>query len=75
MLNQRQILHMATPALRDSILQHLTYSFGKDPDHAYIEDWRMALSFAVRDRQQRGGVVVRDMWCARSRRAVGGDPF
>ena len=41
---------MTTPSFRESILRHLTYSFGKDPDHAILEDWRMALSFGVRDR-------------------------
>ncbi|MHA6344846.1 glycogen/starch/alpha-glucan phosphorylase [Roseivivax sp. CAU 1761] len=33
-----------------ALLAHLRYSFGKTPDAAQIEDWRMALSFAVRDR-------------------------
>ncbi|MBN9886539.1 glycogen/starch/alpha-glucan phosphorylase [Salipiger abyssi] len=44
------MLQMKTPPLRDAILRHLTYSFGKDPEHAILEDWRMALSYAVRDR-------------------------
>ncbi|GGG60828.1 alpha-1,4 glucan phosphorylase [Salipiger pallidus] len=44
------MIHTKTTPLRDSILRHLTYSFGKDPEHAILEDWRMALSFAVRDR-------------------------
>ncbi|QRZ14969.1 glycogen/starch/alpha-glucan phosphorylase [Paracoccus methylovorus] len=35
---------------RDAILWHLTYTLGKDPDHAQILDWRLALSHAVRDR-------------------------
>ena len=35
---------------RTGILRHLTYSLGKDPEHATIFDWRMALSYAVRDR-------------------------
>ncbi|NDV99309.1 glycogen/starch/alpha-glucan phosphorylase [Salipiger sp. PrR002] len=39
-----------TASLRESVLQHLRYSFGKDPEHAILEDWRMALSYAVRDR-------------------------
>lgn len=37
-------------ALRDAILHHLTFSMGKDADHASVYDWRMALSFAIRDR-------------------------
>ncbi|MBU2962238.1 glycogen/starch/alpha-glucan phosphorylase [Citreicella sp. C3M06] len=44
------MLQLSTPSLRDSIVRHLTYSFGKDPEHAILEDWRMALSYAVRDR-------------------------
>ncbi|WP_353472165.1 glycogen/starch/alpha-glucan phosphorylase [Salipiger sp. H15] len=39
-----------TASLRESIIQHLRYSFGKDPEHAILEDWRMALSYAVRDK-------------------------
>src|SRR6056297_3248643 len=37
-------------SLRDDMLRHLNYSFGKDPAHAQLRDWRMALSLAVRDR-------------------------
>ncbi len=42
----------ATPAapLRDTILTHLRYTMGKDPDHATAQDWRLALSHALRDR-------------------------
>ncbi|MFV0410848.1 MAG: glycogen/starch/alpha-glucan phosphorylase [Paracoccus sp. (in: a-proteobacteria)] len=36
--------------LAQSILDHLTYSIGKDTAHASIHDWRVALSLAVRDR-------------------------
>lgn len=36
--------------LRQSVLHHLTYTLGKDAGHAQIYDWRMALSFATRDR-------------------------
>ena len=36
--------------LQEAILRHLTYTIGKDPGHATIHDWRLALSFAVRDR-------------------------
>ncbi|SEL35870.1 starch phosphorylase [Roseivivax marinus] len=36
--------------LRDAILSHLAYSFGKTPETAQTQDWRMALSYAVRDR-------------------------
>ncbi len=37
-------------ALRASILRHLTFTLGKDADHASRYDWRMATSFALRDR-------------------------
>jgi starch phosphorylase len=36
--------------LSDSILSHLAYGLGVDPDNASIHDWRAALSLAVRDR-------------------------
>ena len=36
--------------LADAILVHLKYAFGKDAEHATLTDWRMALSFAIRDR-------------------------
>ncbi|MBN9046070.1 MAG: glycogen/starch/alpha-glucan phosphorylase [Rhizobiales bacterium] len=41
---------MRSTGFREAILQHLTYTLGKDPAHAQIFDWRMALSYAVRDR-------------------------
>ncbi|PFG63316.1 starch phosphorylase [Thioclava sp. ES.031] len=36
--------------VREEILHHITFSMGKDPDHASVYDWRMALSLAIRDR-------------------------
>ncbi len=36
--------------LKDQIIGHLRYRIGKDPEHATVYDWRMALSFATRDR-------------------------
>ncbi len=36
--------------LKSDILRHLTYTLGKDADHASTYDWRMALSYAIRDR-------------------------
>ena len=36
--------------LRADVLRHLTYTLGKDAPHASPYDWRMALSYAVRDR-------------------------
>ncbi|SIP86321.1 starch phosphorylase [Paracoccus thiocyanatus] len=52
--------------IRDAILWHLTYTLGKDPDHAQLFDWRLALSHAVRDR-----IVDRWMESARATRRAG----
>lgn len=51
---------MTHPALKDDILRHLSYSVGKDADHATVYDWRLALSAAVRDR-------IVDSWFAATR--------
>ena len=51
---------------RDAILWHLTYTLGKDPDHAQVFDWRMALSYAVRDR-------IVDRWMAATRETYRAD--
>tara|TARA_R110002051_G_scaffold70726_7_gene127298 strand:- start:38696 stop:41098 length:2403 start_codon:yes stop_codon:yes gene_type:complete len=48
-------------ALRDSIHRHLTYTLGKDKPHASIYDWRMAVSYSVRD-------LIVDSWFAATRR-------
>ncbi|NVK46854.1 MAG: glycogen/starch/alpha-glucan phosphorylase [Rhodobacteraceae bacterium] len=50
-----------TPNFRDALLQHLTYTMGKDPEHAQFFDWRMALSHAIRDR-------IVDTWVASTRK-------
>ncbi|PZX17539.1 starch phosphorylase [Palleronia aestuarii] len=52
----------ATNGFRDDILRHLKYSLGKDEAHAQRTDWRLALSFAVRDR-------IVDPWFASTRTA------
>ncbi|SFJ07448.1 glycogen/starch/alpha-glucan phosphorylase [Celeribacter neptunius] len=49
-----------TSDFRESLLQHLTYTMGKDPEHAQFFDWRMALSHAIRDR-------IVDHWVASTR--------
>ncbi len=36
--------------LQADILRHLKFDTGKDPAHATLRDWRMALSLAIRDR-------------------------
>jgi starch phosphorylase len=43
-------LDLTKDTLRRDILRHLTYTLGKDAGHASHYDWRMALSFAIRDR-------------------------
>ena len=47
--------------LQADILRHLTFTLGKDAPHASVYDWRMALSFAIRDR-------IVDPWFASTRR-------
>ena len=47
--------------LQNDVLRHLTATMGKDVPHATVYDWRMALSYAVRDR-------VMDPWFASTRR-------
>lgn len=55
--------HMpSSDALRDAIVHHLTYTMGKDASHATIFDWRMALSYSLRDR-------IVDPWFAATRRS------
>jgi starch phosphorylase len=48
-------------ALRADIVRHLTFTMGKDAAHASAYDWRMALSFALRDR-------IVEPWFAATRR-------
>ncbi len=54
-------LDLTKDTLRRDILRHLTYTLGKDAGHASHYDWRMALSFAIRDR-------IVDPWFASTRR-------
>ena len=44
------VTDLTTEGLKADILRHLTFTLGKDADHASLYDWRMALSFAIRDR-------------------------
>ncbi|HHS94904.1 MAG TPA: glycogen/starch/alpha-glucan phosphorylase [Rhodobacterales bacterium] len=37
-------------SFRDDILRHLKYTVGKDQGHASTYDWRLALSYALRER-------------------------
>jgi len=41
---------LTAAAFRDAILRHLAYELGTDVDHATLQDWRIAVSLAVRDR-------------------------
>jgi starch phosphorylase len=47
--------------LQADVLRHLTFTLGKDVPNASPYDWRMALSFAIRDR-------IVDPWFASTRR-------
>ena len=53
-------------AMRQTILEWLVYSVGKDPAHATEQDWFTALALAVRDR-------LVDQWMATSRDAYAQD--
>ncbi len=53
---------MTVTTLRDDTLDHLKYRLGKDARHATTQDWRIALSHAVRDR-------VVECWFASTRSA------
>ena len=48
-------------ALRADVLRHLTFTLGKDAEHAALYDWRMAFSFTLRDR-------IVEPWFAATRR-------
>ncbi|MFE3835733.1 glycogen/starch/alpha-glucan phosphorylase [Pseudogemmobacter sonorensis] len=55
-------LSLTTPsALKSDILRHLTFTLGKDRPNASLYDWRMALSYAIRDR-------IVEPWFASTRR-------
>lgn len=51
--------------LQGDISRHLRLSIGKDPAHASLRDWRMALSLALRDR-------VVEPWFASTRKTYDG---
>ena len=54
-------LSLTPSTLGHDVLRHLTFTLGKDADHASAYDWRMALSFAIRDR-------IVEPWFASTRR-------
>jgi len=43
-------LSLTPNLLQADIARHLTFTLGKDAPNASVDDWRMALSFAIRDR-------------------------
>ncbi len=62
---------MSAPALTAAELQaaiktHLTFTLGKDEVHASVYDWRMALSFALRDQ-------IVEPWFEATRKTYGED--
>lgn len=54
-------LSLTPNLLQADVLRHLTYTLGKDAPNASVYDWRMALSFAIRDR-------IVEPWFASTRR-------
>jgi len=52
---------LTTPDLKTAVLRHLTFTLGKDAPNASVYDWRMALSYAIRDR-------IVEPWFASTRR-------
>ena len=56
---------MSPDSFQESLLGHLKYSLGKDADHASTYDWRVALTYAVRDR-------IVDRWFASTRATYAG---
>ncbi|SFR39611.1 starch phosphorylase [Litoreibacter janthinus] len=52
---------LSAEALRIRITQHLTYTLGKDKPHASLYDWRMAVSYSVRD-------LIIEPWFAATRK-------
>ena len=54
-------LSLTPTQLRADVLRHLTFTLGKDAPNASPYDWRMALSYAIRDR-------VVEPWFASTRR-------
>ena len=47
-------------AFRENVISKLTYSIGKDPEHASDHDWFEAVALATRDR-------MIDQWMDRTR--------
>ncbi|MFC3607693.1 glycogen/starch/alpha-glucan phosphorylase [Stutzerimonas tarimensis] len=52
----------AVSAFREAVLSKLTYSVGKDPEHAFDHDWFEAIALAARDQ-------TTDRWMAHTRKS------
>ncbi|WP_341860763.1 glycogen/starch/alpha-glucan phosphorylase [Gymnodinialimonas sp. 57CJ19] len=52
---------LSSDGMRARIAQHLTFTIGKDKAHASLYDWRMAVSYTVRD-------LIVEPWFAATRR-------
>jgi len=50
MTQEKQVSADEVAAFRASVLSKLTYSVGKDPEHAFDHDWFEAIALAARDR-------------------------
>ncbi len=59
-------LSLTPNLLQNDVLRHLTFTLGKDAPNASVYDWRMALSFAIRDR-------IVEPWFASTRKTWAGD--
>jgi len=60
------IPRISADEFRTALLRHLKHSLGKDPEHAALYDWRMAVSFALRD-------LVVDPWFDSTRKTYKAD--
>ncbi len=60
-MSHNTTLQIDAKILRTEILRHLGHSLGKDQSHASLYDWRMSLSFALRD-------LVVEAWVASTRK-------
>ena len=49
-MTQQRPIDVTPAMLQADVLRHLTYTLGKDAAHASRYDWRMALTYSLRDR-------------------------
>ncbi|QRZ60921.1 glycogen/starch/alpha-glucan phosphorylase [Rothia sp. ZJ932] len=48
-MSDKERPELSTPVFKESLLKHLQYTAGKDPQHSTNFDWLIALSYALRD--------------------------